>query len=277
MDLDNTKEKELISKAIGLISKKWHSRIIYVLLNNGEANFSQFREELGDISNKVLSESLNDLREKKLVEKSNGSDPKYVLTDKGKDLEGVFDAVSDWSEKYLAEQKPEVLIVEDNKPQSKMYKRWLEPAYETRTANTRSEIFDEISDSTEIVLLDRKLPSTSAEELLTSSDVFDGKQVIMITGIEPGIELIQLDITDYILKPISKEDLHDAVNKAVKAARGTENDRELVALVSKKRVLDRKPRGIRESGEYKELMERIENLKEDMDALPDPIEKELEN
>jgi DNA-binding HxlR family transcriptional regulator len=52
-----------------LIGKKWHPVIIYRLLAHGSMGFNDLSDELGGVTNKVLSESLDALEENGLVER----------------------------------------------------------------------------------------------------------------------------------------------------------------------------------------------------------------
>ena len=52
-----------------LIGKKWHTVIIHRLLVNGPPGFNDIKEETGGISSKVLSHVLEDLEEKRPVDR----------------------------------------------------------------------------------------------------------------------------------------------------------------------------------------------------------------
>lgn len=269
MNSDFERERKLLSKSIGLVSKKWHSRIVYQLLKDEEATFSQLRDKMDNISNKVLSESLKDLSEAGIVEKLNEGSTRYRLTRKGKELEAVFEELIDWADRYVAERKPVVLIIEDNEQQAEMYSRWLGPGYETRIASRTNQVFENISDDVDVVLLDRMLSDSTAEELLQASNQISEKQVIIITGVEPGPDLIDLDIEHYLIKPVSKQDLLRSVKTVIKASQKTEKVRELMSLMSKKDILDRSSHSLRGSEEYSDLVDRIRRLKQEVDNPED--------
>ncbi len=52
-----------------LIGKKWHPVIIHRLLDNGPSGVNELKENVDGISSKVLSDSLEDLQEKGLVDR----------------------------------------------------------------------------------------------------------------------------------------------------------------------------------------------------------------
>jgi DNA-binding HxlR family transcriptional regulator len=94
-----------ITATASLVGKKWHPVIIHRLLTNGPLGFNALQEEVDGISSKVLSESLDDLEEKRIVSRSIVSEKpvrvEYALTDLGESLEPVVMALADWGEQHL--------------------------------------------------------------------------------------------------------------------------------------------------------------------------------
>jgi len=88
-----------------LIGRKWHPVIADRLLREGPCGFSELQKHIDGISNKVLSDALKDLEEKKLVTREVVSDKpfrvEYDLTQRGQDLERVIDAMAEWGEDHL--------------------------------------------------------------------------------------------------------------------------------------------------------------------------------
>ncbi|MCJ7429433.1 MAG: helix-turn-helix transcriptional regulator [Candidatus Nanohaloarchaeota archaeon QJJ-5] len=89
-----------------LLGRKWHPVIVHRLLQQ-PMGFSQLRKQVHDISDKVLSESLDDLCEKDIVKREVISEsPKtveYSLTDRGKSLAPVIEAMKDWGETHTGD------------------------------------------------------------------------------------------------------------------------------------------------------------------------------
>jgi len=90
-----------------ILGKKWHPVIVHSLLENGPRGFNDLQRDLGGISSKVLSENLEEMEEKRLVERRVISETpfrvEYALTEHGASLEPVIDAMTDWGETYLEE------------------------------------------------------------------------------------------------------------------------------------------------------------------------------
>ena len=90
-----------------LIGKKWHPVIVHRLLENGPRGFNELQEDVDGISSKVLSDSLDDLEEKGLVDREIISEKpfrvQYSLTGHGESLQPVIYAMADWGQQYLTE------------------------------------------------------------------------------------------------------------------------------------------------------------------------------
>lgn len=94
-----------------LIGKKWHPVIVHRLLDNGPSGFNELEESVDGISSKVLSDSLDDLQEKRLVNREVVSEKpfrvEYSLTDHGRSLERVITEMRDWGLEHIDEAADE--------------------------------------------------------------------------------------------------------------------------------------------------------------------------
>lgn len=90
-----------------LIGKKWHPVIVHRLLDDGPSGFNDLQESVDGISSKVLSDSLDDLQEKRLVNREIVSEKpfrvEYSLTDHGKSLEPLIVEMRDWGLEHIDE------------------------------------------------------------------------------------------------------------------------------------------------------------------------------
>jgi DNA-binding HxlR family transcriptional regulator len=98
-------ERSAIADVIELTSRKWTRTIIERLLAEESLRYNELATRIDGISDKVLSESLEDLEEYGLVRREVIDDRpvkvEYSLTEAGAALETVMDAVADWTEIYL--------------------------------------------------------------------------------------------------------------------------------------------------------------------------------
>lgn len=94
-----------IACTMHLLGKKWHPVIIDHLLEHEPLRFNQFQNQGIDITNKVLSESLHDLEAKKLVKRVVITEKpihvEYSLTDHGRSLAPVIEALETWGTNHL--------------------------------------------------------------------------------------------------------------------------------------------------------------------------------
>ena len=94
-----------ITSTSSLIGKKWHPVIVDRLLKNGPLGFNALKEEVDGISSKVLSDSLEDLEENQLVDRTIVSEKpfrvEYSLTGHGQSLQPVIEAMAEWGTEHL--------------------------------------------------------------------------------------------------------------------------------------------------------------------------------
>lgn len=91
-------------QAIELIGKRWTGAIVAVLLE-GPARFSEIRDCVPDLSDRLLSERLKELESEGLVDRLvlEGTPPKvqYLLTQKGMALEPALGSLKAWARTWL--------------------------------------------------------------------------------------------------------------------------------------------------------------------------------
>ena len=95
--------------ASGVLGRKWHPVIIHRLSEHGPLAFSELHARIQGLSGKVLSESLTDLEEKGLVDRTvDDGKPvsvEYSLTRHGRGLGTAIDELHDWGREYLKEAR----------------------------------------------------------------------------------------------------------------------------------------------------------------------------
>lgn len=88
-----------------LIGKKWHPVVIHRLLENGSLGFNALKREVDGVSSKVLSETLEDLEENDLINRTVVSEKpfrvEYSLTEFRDSPEPVIAAMHEWGTEYL--------------------------------------------------------------------------------------------------------------------------------------------------------------------------------
>jgi DNA-binding response OmpR family regulator len=148
-----------------------------------------------------------------------------------------------------------ILAVDDERELVEIYEAWFGDEYTVKTAHGGEEALSMFDDSIDLVLLDRRMPGTSGDDVLETLRE-DGHEcpVVMVTAVEPGEGMVELPFDEYVIKPVNREDLLDAVERALtEAADDTAND-VLDALGDEKtrrccRVLNGEPKSAREVAE----------------------------
>ena len=90
-------------KASELIGRRWTGAIIYVLLRS-RCRFATLRDAIPDITDRMLSDRLQELEQEEIVERTVVPDTpirvEYSLTKKGRALAAAIDAIADWADKW---------------------------------------------------------------------------------------------------------------------------------------------------------------------------------
>jgi len=92
-----------------LIGRRWTGAILYVLMS-ARCRFATLREAIPDITDRMLSERLQELEEEGIVERTVVPDTpvrvEYALSAKGRGLATTIEAISMWAEKYIVIEPP---------------------------------------------------------------------------------------------------------------------------------------------------------------------------
>ena len=95
-----------VETTLMLIGDKWKVLILRDLMP-GTKRFGELKKSIGSVSQKVLTAQLRDMEEKGLVSRHVYAEVpprvEYSLTDLGKSLEPILNAMKTWGEGYLAQ------------------------------------------------------------------------------------------------------------------------------------------------------------------------------
>lgn len=94
-----------VRPVIDMLQGKWKLQIIYALCIKTPLRFGELREMLGNVTNTALTNALKELDKDGLVSRKqfNEIPPRveYSLTDKGRDLWPIFNAIVNWGLRYV--------------------------------------------------------------------------------------------------------------------------------------------------------------------------------
>ena len=174
------------------------------------------------------------------------------------------------------EERPTVLVVEDEEETAQLYEDVLGGDYEVLVATDGEGALALLSPSVDVVLLDRRMPRMSGDEVLEEIRAREGDyRVVMVTAVDPDVDAIGLDFDDYLVKPVSPADLVDAVERMLIRKTVDAQLREAMALTTKMSTLESKlePVELEHSERYRELEARFKELRGsigDVDPNVDP-------
>ncbi|PSR20742.1 MAG: transcriptional regulator [Sulfobacillus acidophilus] len=90
--------------AVGLIGKRWTGLIIEVLLQKPQ-RFSEIAQAIEHVSDRMLAERLKELEAEGIVDRHVYPETpvrvEYSLTDKGRDLAPVMQALHNWANSWI--------------------------------------------------------------------------------------------------------------------------------------------------------------------------------
>ncbi|WP_332897288.1 HalX domain-containing protein [Haladaptatus sp. CMSO5] len=161
-----------------------------------------------------------------------------------------------------------VLIVDDERSIVDAFAQWLSETYTVRPTYSGKEALGQLDESVDIVLLDRRMPNMDGEAVLeTIADRDLDCRVVMITGVEPDFDILDLGFDAYLRKPVSSpEKLLDTVQALSRRATYDQQMQEFLALASKKATLEatKPPEELEASEEYAGLEAELLQLRNEL-------------
>lgn len=102
--MDFTRMCPKYESAAELICKKWTGLIIRVLMG-GPKRFKDIKEQIPDMSDKMLTDRMKELEASGIViRKVYPEMPvriEYELTDKGRDMKNVIESIQEWGDRWM--------------------------------------------------------------------------------------------------------------------------------------------------------------------------------
>lgn len=105
-----------------------------------------------------------------------------------------------------------ILVVDDEERIADLYASHLGENYRVETAYSGSDALELVSDEFDVVLLDRRMPELSGDEVLDRirGDGYDGR-VVMVTATDPDFDILDMPFDEYVVKPV----MGDTIQKVV--------------------------------------------------------------
>ncbi|MFB6146570.1 MAG: response regulator [Halobacteriaceae archaeon] len=175
------------------------------------------------------------------------------------------------------EPETSVLVVDDEEDLADLYASWLAEDYPIRTATGGQEALEILDEAIDIVLLDRRMPDLSGDAVLDEIEKRDLTcRVAMVTAVDPDIDVIEMGFDDYIVKPVTREELRDLVANLARRSTYDDLTRRYFSLVSKQATLQTTvtESELEEDPRYEELQVEIEELRSQLDESIESFEED---
>ena len=170
-----------------------------------------------------------------------------------------------------------ILVVDDESGLADLYAVWVGDDHEAETAYSGREAVETITADTDIVILDRRMPQMSGDEVLTTIRDRDlDCQVVMVTGVTPDFDILELPFDAYLSKPVTGDDLNEVIERLHRRSTYDEILGEYFSLVSRQTTLqaEKQPEQLAGNDEYAALVDEIETRREELDSLTDQLAEE---
>jgi DNA-binding response OmpR family regulator len=165
-----------------------------------------------------------------------------------------------------------VLVVEDEPEVGDLFETMLSE-YAVQRAHNGGEALATLDDDIDVVLLDRRMPDISGDQVLEEIDSRGiDCRVAMVSAVDPDFDVIDMGFDDYLTKPVRAEGLREAVERLRALDEYEQKYQELSSKLVTKNILEveKTPAELEESDRFRELQARIEEL----EAEPDEMQAE---
>jgi DNA-binding response OmpR family regulator len=159
--------------------------------------------------------------------------------------------------------RPTILVVDDERDLADLYAMWAGEKYRTMTAYGGEDALEKIDESVDVVLLDRRMPDLTGDEVLERIRETDHEvRVVMITAVDPGLDIIEMEFDKYLTKPISRPKLQRVIeNMRVQMRKdGVLQKHDQVSNKMEALEEELEPETLEQSEGYSELQETLQEL-----------------
>lgn len=171
-----------------------------------------------------------------------------------------------------------IMIVDDEESLVRVYKRFLEHANDVITAVDGERALELLDESVDLVILDRRMPGMSGDEVLEElRERGYNCPVVMVTAVAPDEDITSMRFNEYVQKPITQEDLLEVVDQVLQLSQRDVLLQEYFSQMDKLLALENelKLEGLYEDEEYREVLDRVEVLREELDDPSSQLESDI--
>ncbi|WEL18651.1 MULTISPECIES: HalX domain-containing protein [unclassified Halorhabdus] len=163
---------------------------------------------------------------------------------------------------------PIVLVVDDESDVADAYAAQLEGQFTVLTAYSGQEALETLDDTVDIVLLDRRMPGLSGDDVLERiRERGLDCRVAMVTAVDPDFDIIEMPFDAYITKPVSRDDLFETIDRLLTFQSYEKQFQELYRVMSKVATLraNKSETELQHNDAYQRLLDRRDDLRDRLD------------
>lgn len=121
-------------------------------------------------------------------------------------------------------KSPTVLIADDETELTDLYATWFDDDYDVRTAYSGKNAISQFDSDVSVVFLDRRMPNYTGDKVLEDIRAHEHDcPVAMLTAVEPDVDIVELPFDEYIVKPVTREQIRETAQRLIAKSQSTHN------------------------------------------------------
>lgn len=171
--------------------------------------------------------------------------------------------------------RPTILVVDDEPEVADTYALRLREEYAVEVAYGGNAAMETVSEAVDVVLLDRRMPDLTGDEVLAQIDTLAlDCRVVMVTAVDPTVDIVDMDFDAYVTKPVDREEVRAVVEEMLSRAEYDDEFKGFLSLLSKKATLEAELDGaeLASSEEYRRIETRVDEKRDELGIDTDDIE-----
>ncbi|WP_256297263.1 response regulator [Haloarchaeobius salinus] len=176
-------------------------------------------------------------------------------------------------------EQPTVLVVDDEEKLADMYTLWLRNEYDVRTVYDGEAVLSNL-DGVDVVLLDRRMPGCSGDEVMDRLERRDDDPaVVVVTAVDPDFDILELSFDDYVCKPVQADELVAVIEQQLTAREHGDDLRRYRQLATKRQLLELEhgPGVLEDTSDLRALRDELEQLEGELRRTLDDFDALLES
>lgn len=161
---------------------------------------------------------------------------------------------------------PTILLVDDDPQVLSLFQSVLERDYDVVTADSGEAALDVFDEHVDACIIDRRMQGLTGGDVVQQlrEEGFD-QPIAMVTAVEPDFDVLDLGFDDYVVKPVSPNDLRNLVESLVLRRRYDEVLREYFSLASKVTALrgTKSPNELAAHDNYGNVVDNLNLIKQE--------------